>query len=183
MRGRLKPAPGSWEQSHTEPRRGAANVEVRWNKRCVSKLAQSCRQGNRLYKSSPYLLCDFGEKEKKPESGACRRSEPSAAKSTAQSPPGHAAHTPKGACALSTVTPLDGFPGGCKKRCVQEKTQEPTNPPLQPEAPEIVVKTARAEAESARVPERAAPKHISTCGHQKKEAVTNKPCQGAREDS
>ena len=53
MRGRLKPAPGSWEQAHTKPHRGAANVEVRWNKRCVSRLAQSCRQGNRLCKSSP----------------------------------------------------------------------------------------------------------------------------------
>ena len=76
MRGHLKPAPGSWEQAHTEPHRGAANVEVRWNKRCVSKLAQSCRQGNRLYKSSPYLLCDFGEKEKKPESGVPGRPGP-----------------------------------------------------------------------------------------------------------
>ena len=85
------------------------------------------------------------------------------------------------AYAWSTFAPLDGFPGGCKKRCVQEKTQEPTNPPLQPEAPEMIVMTVSTEAESARVPERAAPKHISTCGHQKKEAVTNKPCQGARE--
>ena len=40
-----------------------------------------------------------------------------------------------------------------------------------------------AKAERARAPERAAQKHISTCGHQKKEAVTNKPCQGARESS
>ena len=62
MRGRLKPAPGSWEQAHTEPRRGAANVEVCWNERCVSKLAQSCKQGNKLCKSSPYFLCDYGEK-------------------------------------------------------------------------------------------------------------------------
>ena len=95
--------------------------------------------------------------------------------------PWHAAHASKEAYAWSTFAPLDGFPGGCKKRCVQEKTQEPTNPPLQPEAPEMIVMTVSTEAESARVPERAAPKHTSTCGHQKKEAVTNKLCQDARE--
>ncbi len=91
------------------------------------------------------------------------------------------AHASKEAYAWSTFATLDGFPGSCKKRCVQEKTQEPTNPPLQPEAPEMIVMTVSTEAESARVPERAAPKHTSTCGHQKKEAVTNKPYQGARE--
>ena len=64
-------------------------------------------------------------------------------------------------------------PGGCKKRCVKEKTHKPTDPPLQPEAREIVVMAAVAETERARAPERAAPKHISTCGQQKKVAATN----------
>ena len=88
-------------------------------------------------------------------------------------------------------------PGGCKKRCVKEKTQKPTDPPLQPEAQETVVMAVSAKAERARAPERAAQKHISTCGHQKKrkitgghqkkEAVTNKSggdkptCQSAGE--
>ena len=63
-------------------------------------------------------------------------------------------------------------PGGCKKRCVKEKTQKPTDPPLQPEAQEIVVMAVSAKAERARAPERAAQKHISTCGHQKKHRTT-----------
>ena len=55
-------------------------------------------------------------------------------------------------------------PGGCKKRCVKEKTHKPTDPPPQPEAQEIVVMAVSAKAERARAPERAAQKHISTCG-------------------
>ena len=50
------------------------------------------------------------------------------------------------------------------ERCVKEKTHKPTDPPLQPEAQEIVVMAVSAKAERARVPERAAQKHISTCG-------------------
>ena len=58
-----------------------------WSKRCESKNTQSCRQGNRLCKSSPYLLRDYGEKEaRKRKSGACRRSEPSAAESDCTKP-------------------------------------------------------------------------------------------------
>ena len=56
---------GSREQAHTEPCWRAANVEVRWKKWCMSKTEQSCRQSNRLCKSSPYFLCDYGEKEAK----------------------------------------------------------------------------------------------------------------------
>ena len=46
-------------------------MEVRWNKRCVSKLAQSCGQGNRLCKGSPYVLCDNGEKESQKAKKRC----------------------------------------------------------------------------------------------------------------
>ena len=63
-------------------------------------------------------------------------------------------------------------PGGCKKICVKEKTHKPTDPPLQPEAQEIVVMAVSAKAERARATERAAQKHISTCGHQKKHRIT-----------
>ena len=48
----------------------------------------------------------------------------------------------------------------------------PTVPPLQPEAREIVVMAVSAKAERARAPERAALKHISICGHEKKHEST-----------
>ena len=67
----------------------------------------------------------------------------------------------------------DWHPGGCKKRWVKEKTQKPTDPPLQPEAREMVVMAVSAKAERARATERAAQKHISTCGHQKKRKITS----------
>ena len=58
------------------------------------------------------------------------------------------------------------------KDVLRKKTQKPTDPPLQPEAQEIVVMAVSAKAERARAPERAAQKHISTCGHQKKHRIT-----------
>ena len=117
------------EQAHTEPRKGAANVEVRWNKRCVSKIAQSCRQGNRLCKSSPNLLCDYGEKRaRKQKSGACRRPEPSAAESAAQSPPGRASHTPNGVCAFSALSPQKGFLGQLQGKDVLRKNTKTHQP-------------------------------------------------------
>ena len=95
MRGRLKPAPDPVKNKRTPSPRRAANVEVRWKKWCVSKNEQSCRQGNRLCKSSPYFLCDYGEKEAKKQNavpaGGLSQVQPRA---TAQSPPGRAAHPP-----------------------------------------------------------------------------------------
>ena len=58
------------------------------------------------------------------------------------------------------------------KDVLRKKTQKPTDPPLQPEAQEIVVMAVSAKAERASAPERAAQKHISTCGHQKKHRIT-----------
>ena len=82
---------GSLEQTHTEPCWRAANVEARWKKWCMSKTEQSCRQSNRLCKSSPYFLCDYGEKEAKGQNavpaGGLSQVQPRA---TAQSPPGRA---------------------------------------------------------------------------------------------
>ena len=111
---------GSREQAHTEPCWRAANVEVRWKKWCVSKNEQSCRQSNRLCKSSPYFLCDYGEKEAKKQNavpaGGLSQVQPRA---TAQSPPGRAAHSPYGARALSALSPQIVSSGRCKKMCVR----------------------------------------------------------------
>ena len=98
--------------------------------------AQNCTElqaSNRLCKSSPNLLCDNGEKEaRKRKSGACRRPEPSAAESAAQSPPGRAAHTPNGACALSAFTPL-AFSEVARRDVFRRKNTPLTHPPQQPE--------------------------------------------------
>ena len=115
---------GSREQAHTEPCWRAANVEVRWKKWCVSKNTQSCRQGNRLCKSSPYFLCDYGEKEAKKQNavpaGGLSQVQP---RTTARSPPGRAAHPPYGARALSTLSPHMASSGRCKKMCARKNIQ------------------------------------------------------------
>ena len=94
MRGRLNPAPDPVNKCAPSLRK-AAKVEVRWKKWYVSKNTQSCKQGNRLCKSSPYFLCDYEEKEPKKQNavpaGGLSQVQPRA---TAQSPPGRAAHSP-----------------------------------------------------------------------------------------
>ena len=119
MRGRrLKPAPDPVNK-RTPSLTKAANVEVRWKKWCVSKNTQSCKRGNRLCKSSPYFLCDYGEKEAKTQNavpaGGLSQVQPRA---TAQSPPGRAAHSPYGVRALSALSPQIVSSGRCKKVCV-----------------------------------------------------------------
>ena len=129
----------------------------------VADKATDCARARRTF-------CVTTEKKKKPKSqtavpaGGLSQVQPK----TARSLPGHAAHSVR----HEHLFTAEWHPGGCKKRCVKEKTQKPTDPPLQPEAQEIVVMAVSAKAERARAPERAAQKHISTCGHQKKHRIT-----------
>ena len=83
----------------------------------VADKATDCARARRIF------LCDFGEREKKTESGACRRPEPSAAESDCTKPARACGAPSETSARLERLVTADGFLGQMQKICARKNTQ------------------------------------------------------------